>query len=95
MRSVFCFSRVFITGLAVSQVASILARQGKSVTQMESFAYRFALAFGIALMRYFLVTRWVSVYSTTARRACMSTCKSTIGSPLGSAGLHTFIEHGG
>jgi hypothetical protein len=40
------------TGLAMSLVGSILGRQGKSVAQIESFGYGFALAFGIALIRY-------------------------------------------
>jgi hypothetical protein len=36
----------------MSLVGSILGRQGKSVAQIESFGYGFALAFGIALIRY-------------------------------------------
>jgi hypothetical protein len=45
-----------VTGLAMSQIGSILSRQGKKVTRIESFRYGFALAFGIALVRYFLAT---------------------------------------
>jgi hypothetical protein len=42
-----------ITGLVMSQVGSILAGRGKSVTPIESFACGFAFAFGIALIGCF------------------------------------------
>lgn len=45
-----------VTGLAMSQIGSILSRQGKNVTRVESFGYGFALAFGIALVRYLFAT---------------------------------------
>jgi hypothetical protein len=45
-----------VTGLAMSQIGSILRCQGKKVTRVESFGYGFALAFGIALVRYFFAT---------------------------------------
>jgi hypothetical protein len=41
-----------VTGLAMSLIGSILSRQGKKVTRIESFGYGFAFAFGIALVRY-------------------------------------------
>jgi hypothetical protein len=40
------------TGLAMSLIGSILGRQDKKVTRIESFGYGFAFAFGIALIRY-------------------------------------------
>jgi|ERR1700729_1391062 predicted PurR-regulated permease PerM len=40
------------TGLAMSQVGSMLSLQGKGVTRIESFGYGFGFAFGIALTRY-------------------------------------------
>ncbi len=45
-----------VTGLAMSQIGSILSRQGKKVTRIESFGYGFALALGIALVRYLFAT---------------------------------------
>jgi len=45
-----------VTGLAMSLIGSILSRQGKKVTRIESFGYGFALAFGIALIRYLFAT---------------------------------------
>ncbi len=45
-----------VTGLAMSLIGSILSRQGKKVTQIESFGYGFAFAFGIALVRYLFAT---------------------------------------
>jgi hypothetical protein len=45
-----------VTGLAMSLIGSILSRQGKNVTRIESFGYGFAFAFGIALVRYFFAT---------------------------------------
>jgi hypothetical protein len=45
-----------VTGLAMSGIGSILSRQGKKVTRIESFSYGFALAFGIALIRYLFAT---------------------------------------
>jgi len=45
-----------VTGLVMSLIGSTLSRQGKKVTQIESFRYGFAFAFGMALIRYlFLV----------------------------------------
>jgi len=44
-----------ITGLVMSFIGSTLSRQGKKVTQIESFGYGFAFAFGMALIRYFFV----------------------------------------
>jgi hypothetical protein len=40
------------TGLAMSLIGSMLGRQDKKVTRIESFGYGFAFAFGIALIRY-------------------------------------------
>jgi hypothetical protein len=40
------------TGLAMSLIGSMLSRQDKKVTRIESFGYGFAFAFGIALIRY-------------------------------------------
>src|SRR5262249_9655399 len=40
------------TGLAMSLVGSVLRRQDRKVTRIESFGYGFAFAFGIALIRY-------------------------------------------
>jgi hypothetical protein len=45
-----------VTGLAMSLIGSIVGRQGKKVTQIESFGYGFAFAFGIALVRYLFAT---------------------------------------
>jgi hypothetical protein len=41
-----------VTGLAMSLIGSIVGRQGKKVTRIESFGYGFAFAFGIALVRF-------------------------------------------
>lgn len=40
------------TGLAMSLIGSMLSRQNKKVTRIESFGYGFAFAFGIALIRF-------------------------------------------
>ena len=45
-----------VTGLAMSLIGSILSRQGKKVTRIESFGYGFSFAFGIALVRYLFAT---------------------------------------
>jgi hypothetical protein len=45
-----------VTGLAMSSVGSVLSRQGREVTRIESFRYGFALAFGIALVRFLFAT---------------------------------------
>jgi len=40
------------TGLAMSLLGSMLGRYGRKVTGIESFRYGFALAFGIAVIRF-------------------------------------------
>jgi len=45
----------FITGSVMSLIGSTLSRHGKKATQIESFVYGFAFAFGMALIRYFFV----------------------------------------
>jgi hypothetical protein len=44
-----------VTGLVMSLIGSALSRRGKKVTQIESFGYGFAFAFGMALIRYIFV----------------------------------------
>lgn len=44
-----------ITGLAMSWIGSERGRRGKKITRIESFNYRFAFAFGVALVRNFFV----------------------------------------
>ena len=44
-----------ITGLVMSLIGSGLSRRGKKTTQIESFGYGFAFAFGMALTRYFFL----------------------------------------
>jgi len=44
-----------VTGLVMSLIGSTLSRRGKKVTQIESFGYGFAFAFGMALIRFFFV----------------------------------------
>ena len=45
-----------LTGLAMSLIGSLLDRYGQKVTRIESFRYGFAVAFGIALVRFFFVS---------------------------------------
>jgi hypothetical protein len=45
-----------VTGLAMSLIGSMLSRYGKKVTRIESFRYGFAVAFGIALVRFLFVS---------------------------------------
>lgn len=40
-----------VTGSVMAMIGSILRRQGKKATQIESFGYGFAFAFGMALIR--------------------------------------------
>jgi hypothetical protein len=42
-----------ITGLMMWATGAVLRRRGKRVTQLESFGYGFAFAFGMALVRFF------------------------------------------
>jgi hypothetical protein len=44
-----------VTGFAMSLIGSTLIQRGKKVTQIESFGYGFAFAFGMALIRFFFV----------------------------------------
>jgi hypothetical protein len=46
-----------ITGLIMALVGSVVRRRGKRITQIESFAYGFSFAFGMALIRYFFLHR--------------------------------------
>lgn len=41
-----------ITGLIMSQVGALLRRKGKKAVQIESFAYGFTFALGVALIRF-------------------------------------------
>jgi LytS/YehU family sensor histidine kinase len=43
------------TGLIMSQVGRWIRRAGKKSVQIESFAYGFAFAFGMALVRFVLI----------------------------------------
>jgi chromate transport protein ChrA len=43
-----------ITGLVLSSVGAFVRRWGKKVTPVETFGYGFALALGMALIRFFL-----------------------------------------
>jgi hypothetical protein len=45
-----------LTGLAMSLIGSMLSRYGQKVTRIESFRYGFAVAFGIALVRFLFVS---------------------------------------
>jgi len=45
-----------VTGLVMSLIGSTLSRYGKNVTRIESFRYGFAVAFGIALVRFLFVS---------------------------------------
>jgi hypothetical protein len=45
-----------LTGLAMSLIGSMLSRYGQKVTRIESFRYGFAVAFGIALVRFVFVS---------------------------------------
>jgi hypothetical protein len=42
-----------ITGLVMAFAGILLRRRGKKITGIESFAYGFSFAFGMALVRYF------------------------------------------
>ena len=42
-----------ITGLVMAGIGMVLRRKGKKTTGIESFAYGFAFAFGMAAARYF------------------------------------------
>ena len=44
-----------LTGLVMSRIGAALRRYGKHPTQIESFGYGFAFAFGMALVRYLVV----------------------------------------
>jgi hypothetical protein len=44
-----------ITGLVMAQVGAVIRRKGKSSVRIESFAYGFTFAFGVALVRFFMV----------------------------------------
>ena len=44
-----------LTGLVMSRIGAALRRYGKHPTQIESFEYGFAFAFGMALVRYLVV----------------------------------------
>jgi hypothetical protein len=44
-----------VTGLAMALVGFLLRRRGKKIAALESFAYGFAFAFGMALVRYFFL----------------------------------------
>ena len=46
-----------VTGLTMAFVGFLLRRRGKKITGIESFAYGFSFAFGMALVRYFFVSR--------------------------------------
>ena len=45
-----------ITGLMMAGTGAILRRRDKKVTQLESFGYGFAFAFGMALVRFFFAS---------------------------------------
>jgi hypothetical protein len=47
----------FVTGLTMASVGLLLRRQGKKITGIESFAYGFSFALGMALVRYFFVSQ--------------------------------------
>jgi hypothetical protein len=49
------FVSPILAGLGMSLVGSALRQQNKKPMQIESFAYGFAFAFGMALVRFFLV----------------------------------------
>ena len=44
-----------LTGLVMSRIGAALRRYGKLPTQIESFGYGFAFAFGMALVRFLFV----------------------------------------
>jgi hypothetical protein len=46
-----------LAGLGMSVVGSVQRKRNKKVMQIESFGYGFAFAFGMALVRFFFVTR--------------------------------------
>jgi hypothetical protein len=45
-----------LTGMVMAFVGSMVRKRGKQITRIESFAYGFAFAFGMALIRYLLVS---------------------------------------
>ena len=49
------FVSPFLAGLGMSLVGSALRQRNKKPMQIESFAYGFAFAFGMALVRFFFV----------------------------------------
>jgi hypothetical protein len=45
-----------VTGVVMAFIGSTVRKRGKQITRIESFAYGYAFAFGMALVRYLLVS---------------------------------------